>query len=451
MINMSMQEAANAIDAKLLGDNVNFIGCSIDSRDLVKDNLFIALKGDKFDGHNFISTAENKGASALILEKEVTHNLPTLMVKDARRAMGALAKAWRRKVDIPLLAITGSNGKTTVKEMIFSILSEVGNVKATKGNMNNDIGVPLTLFDLNKEHDYAVIEMGASYKGEIKWLSSIAMPSICVITQCAPAHLEGFGSIEGVAKAKGEIFSGMDKNGVAIINADDPYANYWKNNCNNKYYTFGLTTKNVDVSATDIKLIPEQYATSFRLISKQGIVDIKIKLLGKHNVVNALAAISCCLILDIPLFIIKKGLEKMNPVEGRLQIKFGKFGCLIIDDTYNANPTSCAAALNVLSGYGGKKYFILGDMSELGDTAKQLHFDIGDMARKLGVDALFAIGELSKNSLESFGKEIKHFSSHDELSKHLSKIIKNDKATLLFKGSRKMRLEYIVKEMVEKL
>ena len=449
MISMSLSRAANAINASYQGNDVVFSGCSTDTRTIARDNLFIAIQGEKFDGHDFVSIAEEKGAASLMLQHEVKHSLPSLMVEDTRKAMGLLAKSWREEMAIPLVAITGSNGKTTVKEMVNTILSQVADVHATTGNLNNDIGVPLTLFGLDKKHRYAVIEMGANHPGEIEWLSSISRPNVAVITQCAPAHLEGFGSVEGVAKAKAEIFSGLQSNGTAIINADDPFAEYWQTVCEHKNQcTFGITAKNVDVSASNIEIVSEQSATHFNLKTDQGLIEIRLNLLGQHNVMNALAAAACCLKLDISLSSIKSGLEKVKPVKGRLQVKQGKFGSRIIDDTYNANPTSYAAALNVLRSYSGRRYMVLGDMGELGETAKQLHADAGKDAKYAGVDGLFTIGDLSINAMESFGEGAFHYDSYDALNRALLEIL-GQKTTVLIKGSRSMHMERIVEALTE--
>jgi UDP-N-acetylmuramoyl-tripeptide--D-alanyl-D-alanine ligase len=330
MISMSLSKAAAAINANLIGDDAVFNGCSTDSRTIENGNLFIALSGENYDGHDYVSVAEERGASSLMLEKEVSHVKPVLQVDNTRRAMGLLAKTWRDELSIPLVAITGSNGKTTVKEMVTSILSEISEVHATSGNLNNDIGVPLTLFGLDKKHQYAVIEMGANHPGEIEWLSSIARPNVAVITQCAPAHLEGFGSVEGVAKAKAEIYSGLQSNGTAIINADDEYADFWKKTCKHlKQFSFGIKSETANVVAKDIKVLTEKNSIQFQLHCAKESIDIVLPLSGEHNVMNALAAAACCLSLDISLSSIKSGLEKMSPVKGRLQVKVGKKGSRI--------------------------------------------------------------------------------------------------------------------------
>lgn len=449
MINMSLSKAAAAIESIYNGEDIIFSGCSTDSRTVEKGNLFIALKGEYFDGHEYVSIAEEKGASSLLVEQEVSHSKPVLHVKDTRKAMGLLARSWREEMTIPLVAITGSNGKTTVKEMVTGILSEVAEVHATSGNLNNDIGVPLTLFGLDTKHQYAVIEMGANHPGEIEWLSAVARPNVAVITQCAPAHLEGFGSLEGVAKAKAEIYSGLQSSGIAIINADDAYADFWSESCGLlSQLTFGIDSAHADVRANIIEMSTKVATTQFELICTSGSIDICLPLSGKHNVMNALAACACCLSLDVPLTTIKSGLENILPVKGRLQVKAGKQGARIIDDTYNANPASLSAALNVLSNYEGAHYLVLGDMGELGDTAVQLHKDAGESARQAGIDGLFTIGELSINAMQGFGSNAIHFDSYDALSKALINILNND-ATILVKGSRAMQMERVVNALIE--
>ena len=449
MISMSLSKAATAMNANLIGEDTNFTGCNTDTRTIKQGNLFIALSGDNFDGHDFVAKAEESNAAALLLEKEVTHTKPILQVENTRRAMGLLAKSWREELSIPLVAITGSNGKTTVKEMVSSILAGIAEVHATAGNYNNDIGVPLTLFGLDRNHQYAVIEMGANHPGEIEWLSSIAQPNVAVITQCAPSHLEGFGSIEGVAKAKAEIYSGLQSNGTAIINADDDYADYWKETCKHlNQFSFGISNQSANVTAKNILALTEQNAIQFELHCSDESIEIMLPLSGEHNVMNALAAAACCLSLDVSLQIIKAGLEKMTAVKGRLQVKTGKHGSRIIDDTYNANPKSLNAAINVLNKYSGSRYLILGDMGELGESAIEHHIEAGKLARSAGIDGLFCIGELSLNTKQSFGEGAVHFDSYEELEKTLLDLLANN-ATLLVKGSRYMQMDRVVNMLTE--
>ncbi|MEC7875769.1 MAG: UDP-N-acetylmuramoyl-tripeptide--D-alanyl-D-alanine ligase [Pseudomonadota bacterium] len=449
MISMLLSEAAKTIGASLNGEDVIFSGCSTDSRTIEKGNLFIALKGENFDGHKYISVAEKKGASSLIVDHEISNTKSFIKVKNTRKAMGLLAKSWREKMTIPLIAITGSNGKTTVKEMVTNILSTVSSVHATPGNLNNDIGVPKTLFGLNKNHNYAVVEMGANNSGEIEWLSKISLPNVAVITQCAPAHLEGFKNIESVAKAKAEIYLGLQSSGTAIINADDIYADFWKNSCKEiNQVTFGIKSKNADVRAKKIKSSVNDLSIKFTLVTENDSVEICLPIFGEHNVMNALAAAACCISLDISLRSIKNGLENIQSINGRLEIKTGKKQVRIIDDTYNANPASLDAAIKTLCSFNGSRYIVLGDMGELGDKAKIFHKEVGMLAKKRNVNGLFTIGELSINASNNFGKGAFHFENYDDLGKSLIKILDKN-STVLVKGSRSMQMERVVNFLME--
>ncbi len=449
MIRMQLSDVVLAINASLIGADVEFNGCSTDTRTIEKDNLFIALHGENFDGHNFIEQAAEKGASSCLIDKQSEKILPTLLVQDAKHAMGLLAQRWRETLDVRIVAVTGSNGKTSVKEMVKSILSEAGSTHATSGNLNNDIGVPLTLFALDGLHNYAVIEMGANHIGEIEWLSAITKPDVAVITQCAPAHLEGFGSVDSVAKAKAEIYSGLQEAGVAVINADDDYADYWKNICAERQTCcFSLTNNQADVYASDILEQIEQKNIKFNLHIGNKAIQIKLPLVGMHNVKNALAAAACCLSLNISLELIKQGLEKLTGVKGRLQFLSGQHESRIIDDTYNANPASLAAAISVLSHIKGKRYLVLGDMGELGNTAADLHAEAGQIASKAGIDGLFTLGELSQYAQQSFGEGAIHFRNIDELNKHIKSLLGSN-ITILVKGSRSMKMERVVNAITE--
>ncbi len=449
MISMLLSKAATAIESNYDGEDILFSGCSIDSRTIEKGNLFIAINGENFDGHDYVPMAEEKGAAALLLEREVSHDKPLLKVKDTRKAMGLLARSWREEMMVPVVAITGSNGKTTVKEMVTSILSELSDVHATSGNLNNDIGVPLTLFGFDKKHQYAVIEMGANHPGEIEWLSAIARPDVAVITQCAPAHLEGFGDIDGVAKAKAEIYSGLQPAGEAIINADDDYAEFWTKQCKSlNQLSFGIESTNADIRAKNIKIVKQAASTDFELVCSTGAIKIRLPLSGTHNVMNALAAAACCLSLNVPLQTIKTGFEKMSPVKGRLQIKPGMQGARIIDDTYNANPTSLKAALKVLSSYEGMRYMVMGDMGELGDEAIDFHYDAGIAIKQADIEGLFTIGELSVKAMQAYGDDALHFESYEALNKMLIALLSKD-TTILVKGSREMQMERVVSTLTE--
>ena len=380
----------------------------------------------------------------VVVSEEAKTGLPRIRVQDTRLALGKLASAWRAQFHIPLIAVTGSNGKTTVKEMLASILGTSKATLATQGNLNNDIGMPLTLLRLTDRHQAAVIEMGANHPGEIGYLSHLAKPDVAVITNAGPAHLEGFGSLEGVARAKGEIYAGLNADGTAIINADDRFADYWHSICQLlKVMTFGLSAK-ADVSA--------QYQTSLThtdldMSTPAGLIQVKLPLLGVHNVMNALAATAACLAAGIDASAIKQGLEKLQNVAGRLQLKRGKAGSRIIDDTYNANPASLRAALQVLRDLPGRHFLAIGDMGELGSDAEQLHRDAGKQARDTGVSRVYAIGKYASYIAQSFGKNGQEFFDHLSMASAINDSLSSD-VTLLVKGSRLMQMEKVVNALL---
>lgn len=448
MISMSLTETATVLNANYDGADDYFYGCSTDTRTLQKGQLFIAIRGERFDGHDYLANAKQQGAVAALVEKTVNQPLAQIRVNDSRRAMGELAGHWRARFRIPLVAVTGSNGKTTVKEMLGSILAQKAPVLTTRGNLNNDIGVPLTLFGLGDEHRYAVIEMGANHPGEISWLSRLARPSVAVITQCAPAHLEGFGSIEGVAKGKAEIYEGLLDDGVAIINADDDYAGLWHEKIgDSKTISFGLGS-DADITATEINYLTADGKQSFSLVTPVGKTRIQLALPGRHNIMNALAAAACASALNIDIDTIKTGLEQLQPGMGRLQIKPGIKGLTILDDTYNANPVSLQAAIDVMSLYQGEHWVVLGDMGELGVEARALHADAGELAKQKGVKRLFGLGPLSEAAVGAFADGAEHFEDMDLLIEHL-KSLAGENIIMLVKGSRAMQMERIVNALQE--
>ena len=446
MIELYLSEVAAALNATLLGDDVKFTGCNTDTRKITPGSIYVALRGENFDGHKFVSAAQENGASAVIVEQVVADcNLPCLCVADTRKALGSLAKFWLERFKLPLVAITGSNGKTTTKEMLRAIFAE--NVLANEGNFNNDIGVPLTLFNLNSKHQQAVIEMGANHAGEIGYLTQLAPPNVATITQCAPAHLEGFKTIKGVALAKGEIFSNLQADGIAVINNDDDYAELWRDlAAPHTISTFAINNP-ADVMATQIQL--NVASSDFNLKTPNGDITIHLPLPGQHNIMNALAASGCALASGCSLNTIKNGLETMQSVKGRLQLCKGINDSTIINDTYNANPTSLEAALMVLQQSNAPRILVLGDMNELGSQEIEFHQQAGKQAREFGVESLLAIGELSKNAADSFGEGAKHFEQHADLIDYLQKIATN--ATILVKGSRGMKMETIVNALQEEI
>jgi len=448
---MKLHEVAASIKSKTGVDiktniehqDICLSGISIDSRSTNPGDLFVAISGENFNGHDFIDKAISNGAKAAVTEKRVKHKIPTLTVEDSRLALGDIAYHWRKEFTCPLIAVTGSNGKTTVKELISSIFSQQGNVLSTIGNLNNEIGVPLTLLQLTSDYKFAVVEMGASHVGEIEYLSNLALPDVAVITNVAEAHLGEFGSIENIAQAKSEIFSGMSKTGVAILNANDAYFSFWKDKCGVRTLSFAVNNDNADVYAKVDKVSLDNKVS---IQTPLGEFEVKLQILGLHNIANALAATAAAIACDIPLYSISKGLEKVTAIAGRLEIKNGVYGCRIIDDTYNANPTSLKAAINVLKGFPGKHFCALGDMGELGKNAIEFHGKSGELLKQAGIDKLFTIGDLASESSKRFGSDAKSFSEFDSMSSSIKDEIDGD-STVLIKGSRYMHMEQLVKKL----
>ena len=440
---MRLSDACAAMEGRLSGADRRFTGCSYDSRTLQPGELFIALRGPQRDGHDFIPDALARGAGAALVDRDAGYPLPVIKVDDARKRAGLLAGHWRAGFDLPIIAVTGSNGKTTVKEMISAILSVNAGVLSTRGNLNNDIGVPLTLFRLDRGHDYAVVEMGANHPGEISWLSRITRPGVALITQCAPAHLEGFGSVAGVAEAKAEIYDGLAPGGAAVVNIDDEYAGLWlERTRGNRQITFG-TDARADVRAVGIDPAPGAGRTRFDLVWDGAATAVELGLAGSHNVMNALAAAACCIAVDIPPDQVGAGLGRMQPVKGRMQMKTGPGGALVLDDTYNANPASLDAALKVANDMPGRVWLVLGDMGELGAAAAGLHEQAGAGARELGVERLYGLGELAAHAVAGFGAGAAHFGDLDELVGTLRRALRPG-VVLLVKGSRSMAMERVV-------
>ncbi len=418
--------------AQWLGDErdsaLKVAGVSIDSRSIEPGNLFIALRGPNHDGHQHIQMALERGAAAAVVEHSLDIDIPQIVVADSRIALAELAHHWRQRCATPIVAITGSNGKTTVKEMIASILKQVGQTWATPGNLNNDIGVPLTLLKLEKDDRFAVIEMGANHPGEIDYLTCITRPQVAVITNASEAHLAGFGSLAGVVTSKGEIFNGLDNDGVAIINRDDAHVGAWLSmNLNRRVITFGLGVE------ADINTLP-----------------VTLPLLGKHNRLNGCAAIAAVSALQIDDQAIAAGLSGLKPVKGRLQLRRGINGATVIDDSYNANPSSLHVGMKVLSELGGKRLLALGDMGELGDAAQQAHRDAGIEAKNMQIDQFFATGSLSKLAAESFGEGGHFYPEQDALIAALRPLMQRD-TTLLVKGSRSSQMERVADALCEEI
>ena len=443
MMALQLSRAAEVLDGELQGPDVRFEGVSTDSRSVEPGNLFVALVGERFDGHEYLAQAAGRGAAAAAVCREVPAELPLVRVADTRRALGRLAAFWRRRFEIPLVAVTGSNGKTTVKEMTAAILGAGREVLATRGNLNNDIGVPLTLFRLDERHRAAVIEMGANHPGEIAWLTTIAAPTVAVITNAGPAHLEGFGSLEGVAEAKGEIYSGLRPGGTAVVNADDAFADLWRSLAAPRdVLTFGLD-RPADLSA-DWR--PAGGGSRLSLRTPWGYAELELPLPGRHNVINALAASAAALAAGASLDEVVQGLGGMRAVSGRLQFLAGIAGARIIDDTYNANPASLGAALEVLAATPGEHWLVLGDMGELGPGAAELHAEAGRQAAASGVSRLFTLGELAGEAARAFDGHARAYQDREALLGDLREAMHGD-LVILVKGSRRMRMEQVVEAL----
>ena len=444
MIAWTLAAITPLLDGDLLGPDARLSSVGIDSRQLRPGGLFVALRGARHDGHDFLAQARQRGAAAALVDRPVAVDLPQLRVADTRLALGRLAAAWRQRFTGPLLALTGSNGKTTVKEMLAAILRRRGRVLATAGNLNNDLGVPLTLLALDTE-DYAVIELGANHPGEIAWLTDLARPDVALITNAGPAHLEGFGDLDGVARAKGEIYGGLGPDGVAIVNRDDAYADYWAALAGGRrVLDFGL-----ERPAQVRGQILEASHNRFRLSAFGRQIEIDLPLPGEHNIRNALAAAAAALAVGADLAAIKQGLEGMPAVAGRLQRLPGPAGVTLIHDAYNANPASLAAALHTLGAEAGVHWLVLGDMAELGPAAAQLHEQAGRQARQAGFQRCFALGEHSRRAVERFGPGGEHYASAEALLQALRQALaaSPEKPIVLIKGSRCMRLERLVQAL----
>jgi UDP-N-acetylmuramoyl-tripeptide--D-alanyl-D-alanine ligase len=417
-----------------------------DSRKVDFGALFAALPGSQVDGHDFAPAAVKLGAVALLVERRLELpdelHVPQLVVDDVLLALGTLAALLRERLDPRVVGITGSNGKTTVKEMVASILRPEGPVLATRGNYNNELGVPLSLYELEPRHRYAVLELGASKPGDIAYLAGIVKPDVAVVTNIGPAHLGGFGSLEGVARAKGEIYAALPQDGGAVINADEPWTGLWGElNRARRVITFGTR------AGCDVRLEGSEEAP--RVVTPAGAFDYRPALPGRHNLLNALAATAVALALnpdlnpDLGLDAIRRGLEAVKPVPGRLNVIETEQGWTVIDDTYNANPASLYSALQVLAGMQGTAWLVLGDMKELGGASPKMHREVGDNARAMGVSRLFATGEMSVYTVDAFGEGAEHFDSREALAEAVRRSLRPG-INCLVKGSRSMGMEAVV-------
>ncbi|MBD8881553.1 UDP-N-acetylmuramoyl-tripeptide--D-alanyl-D-alanine ligase [Rhodanobacter sp. 7MK24] len=429
---------------RLLGDDAAVGGVAIDTRKIKPGDLFVAFKGEHVDGHDYLAQAQAAGAAGALVARKVDSPLPQVLVDDVETALGDLASAVRAQRHARVIGITGSNGKTTVKMLTAAILSLHGRTHVNTGSFNNEIGLPLTLLSMPEDAEYAVLEMGAGKPGDIAYLAAIARPEIGLVNIIAPAHLERMGSVEGVAETKGALYQALPADGVAIINADDAFAGFFSGLVGSRrVLRFGLEHK-ADLSAESLELHAD--GSRFVLVTPQGKAAVDFALPGRHNVANALAAASIALALDVPLDTIVAGLQQARAVTGRLRRIVLTGGGTLIDDSYNANPSSMAAAIETLALAQGERWLVLGDMAELGADARALHAGVGAKAREHGIERLFAVGVLGAAAVEAFGDGGEHFADKVSLIAALQSGLHGG-VTCLVKGSHSAGMEQVVKAL----
>ena len=447
---MSLREAAAAMNGELHGADARVGGVSTDTRTLRPADLFFALKGERFDAARFLDEAYARGAAGAVVSRDaasVSRSNASIVVDDARAALGRLAAAWRQRFTPVLVGLTGSNGKTTVKDMIAAVLriacADPEHVLATEGNLNNDIGVPLTLLGLRSTHRYAVVEMGMNHAGEIRYLTKLAAPDVALVNNVGAAHIGLLGSLDAIAAAKGEIFEGLPPSGIAVINADDAFAPYWRGlNMGRRIVDFGLD------NPAEVTGSYRGHALTSEIVvrSPQAEDAFVLPLPGAHNVRNALAAAAVSIALDVPLESVARALAAFGGCEGRMQRVRALHGARLIDDTYNANPDSMLAAIAVLARMPGKRVLVLGDMAELGSDAPAMHAQVGRAARDAGIDRLFTLGDLSLGLCTAYGSGGQHHSRIEDLLPAVERELDAD-TTVLVKGSRSMRMERVVQAL----
>lgn len=455
MIKLSTVQLAQILQAKLIGDeNVQVEEINTDTRKSVSNSLFFALKGEKFDAHQYLDQAVSQGALALVVQQENSSiSVPQLVVKDTRIALGELAKWLREKINPRTVAMTGSSGKTTVKEMTASILQHTAAdseaVLFTNGNFNNDIGVPLTLLRLTEKHRFAVIELGANHQNEINYTTKLVQPNAALINNIAPAHLEGFGSLAGVVQAKGEIYRGLTKNGVAIINAEHNHLDIWQKEISNHAIQY---FNGKDYSVKNVQ--GNEQGSTFTLVSPQGEIDISLPYLGEHNVKNALAATALAMNVGATLADVKAGLEQRSQVKGRLLPIQVTPNLLLLDDTYNANKDSLCAAIDVLKSYDAFLILCVADMKELGENSLAIHREVGQYVNLVNLDLVCSYG--NESAVISEAVLGKHFTDKTEMVDFLVPLIENQlqqnkKVVVLGKGSRSMKMEDVIYSLKDKI
>ena len=443
---LSLSELQQPLDGQLVGDDVRFSDVFTDSRLPLQGGLFVALQGEHFDGNDYVAAVAGKGAAAALVTRASQSALPQLCVADTQLALGLLGAFNRDLYTGPLIAITGSSGKTTAKNLINGVLSQRGKTLATAGNFNNEIGVPLTLLRLGQEHDFAVVEMGAARQGDIAFLCGLGKPSIAVLLNAMPAHLEGFGSLEGVARTKGEIFDGLGEGDVAVVNADQSWADDWRARAGKATILDFSVSSEAAIVATQIKSRGVA-GTSFVAVTPAGDAEVSLQLPGEHNVANALAAIAVGLACELSLDEIVAGLESVAPMAGRLSVQVAASGALVIDDCYNANPGSARAAIDTLAASEGRGTLVMGAMRELGETSEELHRQLGLHAREAGIEHFWGVGAELKVAVAAFGEAGRWFADCEQaVAAAPSAFSQGD--TVLIKGSRGARMERVLHALI---
>ncbi|HWW31985.1 MAG TPA: UDP-N-acetylmuramoyl-tripeptide--D-alanyl-D-alanine ligase [Steroidobacteraceae bacterium] len=446
----TLAEFARLAGGRLTGADRAYTNVVSDTRKIQAGELFVALRGPSFDGNEFVAAAAAAGAAGALVEREQPVALAQVVVPDTQAALERAARAWRAQFQGALVGVAGSNGKTTAKEMTAAILTEAGPCLATRGNLNNHIGVPLTLLRLTGAERFAVVEMGANRAGEVAHLVELARPTVGLITNAGAEHLEGFGSLEGVARAEGEMVAGLGSSATAVINADDAFASLWRGSTPARVVTFGVREP-ADFAASEIRAAvgSDGFSTRFRLTAPTGAATIRLNLGGTHNVANALAAAAAAASAGAALEHIVRGLAAVRAVPGRLQFRRATGGGWLIDDSYNANPSSVRAAIEVLATLEGRRWLVLGDMAELGSFALEEHVGLGEFARAQGIERLYAVGPLARRAAEVFGAGAETFADVPALAAAVSRALASaaDDVRVLVKGSRFNRLERVVEAL----
>lgn len=443
MLNAKLSDVARWVGGHLVGADVEVGAVSTDTRAAVGGTLFVALRGERHDAHDFVATARTTGAAAAMVERALAVDLPQVVVLDTQIALGELARATRLHHAARVVAITGSNGKTTVKTLLASILSGHARTHVSAGNFNNEIGLPLSVLAMPADCVFAVLEMGAGKPGDIDYLARIAQPDVGLVNNVAPAHLERMGSLDGIAETKGALYAALPPDGVAVINADDAYAGRFAQIAGSRHVLrFGLRER-ADVTA---RLVPEQ-PQAFTLVTPAGEIAVELRLPGRHNLLNALAASSAALALDVPLPVIAAGLRAANPVPGRHSPHRLAGGGVLIDDSYNANPGSFAAAIATLAAASGRRVLVMGEMRELGADAAILHAEVGALARDSGIESLHGVGALTRAAVDAFGAGAVHHAGQDALADALRGELAEG-VTVLVKGSRGAAMDKVVRVLL---